>query len=194
MKFRSDFESAAGDQTEAAPLTVAGGKDLGNQSLGLGIALLLDIAAVLVFHCAGRCTELLEQHADPLQDIERLKAGDDTANPVLFGQRAIGIDADDGADIGWAEIAVDLQFLVGCQRRHRFRHGLVGTEHGKVRQIQSLGLNDGTGNCRCCRFKADAEEDDLPLRVVLGQLDRIQWRIDDADVGAAGFFFEQAGR
>ena len=84
------------------------------------------------------------------------------------------------------------QFSEDKQRLHRGRNQHVGDEQREVVDVVVIGLPRGHGIRGCRGFKADRKEDDLPVGILLGEFQRIERRVDDANVGAFGLGVEQA--
>ena len=73
----------------------------------------------------------------------------------------------------------------------RIEHGFDGRHDGdvirqdrEVRDAEIAGAQNGQGGRRRRRFEADREEDDLAIRFAARELQRVERRIDHADVGA----------
>ena len=62
----------------------------------------------------------------------------------------------------------------------------LADEHGEVGQTTSTRLVDGHGVGRRRRLETDGEEDDLTVGLGFGDVDRIERRVHDPDVGSAG--------
>ena len=62
----------------------------------------------------------------------------------------------------------------------------MGDQQRKVLQPLPLGQMNAHGIGRSRGLKAHAEEDHLLVGVLDGEVDGIERRVDDADVGAAG--------
>ena len=103
-----DAQAAVGQLAETAPLEARTQLEhLGNQPLRLAVALACDSAGKLILDAAAPLVQLLHQHADRLQHIERLEARDHHRPLVLLGEILIRPAADHGADVRGADEAVD---------------------------------------------------------------------------------------
>ena len=80
--------AAFGDDADAAPGAIGDFEDLGQQLLRGAVAFEGDDAAVGVLDFVPAGFELNDGAANAVEQIERLKAGDDQGNAVLFGDAA----------------------------------------------------------------------------------------------------------
>src|SRR5437762_9120355 len=76
-EFPSQFVSALGNRSDAAPFAVADFEYLMDQVQRDSIPITLDDAGVLVLDVSSAGFKLADGHENPLKQIERLKAGDD---------------------------------------------------------------------------------------------------------------------
>ena len=67
----------------------------------------------------------------------------------------------------------------------------MGNKHGEVSHAKAFCLCDCHGVCRRCRLKADAEEDDLSVRILTCELQCVQGRVYDAYIAAFALDAEQ---
>src|SRR5450755_3384432 len=82
-------QGALRDEAQPPPLKVRTQREhLGHHLERAEVALLGDDSLVLVLHLASAAAELLEDHQDRLQDVERLEARDDDRAPVVDGDEA----------------------------------------------------------------------------------------------------------
>ena len=157
---------------------VARFENLGQQGLGLAVPLRADHPPVLGFDPRLAGHDLAGQHQHPLQHVERFEAGDHAGDRMLLGQRPVGLGADHRRDVGRAEVAVDLEFRIVGQHRHRCRHGLVGAQDQEVGQPLAPGVDHRPGDGRRGGFEADPEKDHALLGMFLGQGHRVEGRVD----------------
>src|SRR5574341_613315 len=97
--FVLEREAAPRDLAQAAPLAGADAEDLADQLLGLAVALAADRAGILVLDLCPPLFKLLHAQEDPLEDIQRLEAGDDDGNPVALCNHLILRRAHHRADV-----------------------------------------------------------------------------------------------
>ncbi len=147
---------------------IAGFKNLSQQGLGLEVTFGLDDPAVFTFNPCLAGQNLLHQHLNPAQHIQGLEPGHHTGHCIEFGQGAVGIRTDHRADMGRAEIAIDLKFGITGQGRHGCRHGFMCAEDKKVLQTTLLGGEQAAGHGRCRGFKPDAKKDQGFVRIFFG--------------------------
>jgi hypothetical protein len=158
------------------------------------IPLALHSASVLVLDDRATRLELADRHQDALEQIERLEAGDHDRDVVSLGDRLVLRPAHDGADVAGGEERLDLARRRLEDRGHRRRHQDVADQDGEVVQTEPGGLGNGHGVGRRRRLEADGEEDDLPVRICGRDPHRVQRRVDDPHIGAAGLEREQVRR
>ncbi len=111
-------QSAGGDDADAPPLVVDDLEHLLDEGLRLGVALPLDRAGVLVLDLVASRLELLDEHVDPLEEVERLEAGDDDGDMILRRQRLVLSVAGDGADVPRRQEALHAVVGRGGDRLH----------------------------------------------------------------------------
>ena len=68
----------------------------------------------------------------------------------------------------------------------RERHRLVCREDAEVLEALLLGAKDGRGDERDGGLEADGDEDDLLVGLLLGERERVERGVDDADVAPVG--------
>jgi hypothetical protein len=81
------------------------------------------------------------------------------------------------------------RFEQGLERRH---DGDVVAEDREVWGALGLGLEHGERRARHGGLEAEAEEDDLALRMAAGEGERIERRVDDAHIRPLGLGLHQA--
>ena len=106
-EFGSDGKTRIGNRSQPAPRGVARLKYLLDQLACYGIAVCIDAAAVGVVDRRPAFDNHLDQHADALQDIDRLKPGDHARGLELIDQKPKGCQACDGSDVTRQDKAVD---------------------------------------------------------------------------------------
>ena len=124
----------------------------------------------------------LDQHADALQNIDRLKSRDHAWGPKLIDQKAKGYQACDGGDVARQDKAVDSGLGVVGNRAQRRWRGLVGAIDREVLESACIGLQDGGGDGGRCGLKADAHKDDRAIGVVFGDIECIEWGVHNANI------------
>ena len=77
--------------------------------------------------------------------------------------------------------AVDGRFGVVGDRTQGRRRGLVSAVDREVLEPACVGLQD-SGNGGRCGLKADAHKDDRTFGILLGNVERVERRVDDADI------------
>ena len=78
----------------------------------------------------------------------------------------------------------------GAQRRRR---GLVGAIDREVQKPARLGLQDGGGDGGRRSLKAHAHKNDRAIRVLLGNVERVERGVDDANVTPCRFLRSERG-
>lgn len=106
-EFGSDGKTRSRNRPQPAPRGVAWLKHLLDQLARYGIAVCIDATAVGVVDCGPVLDNHLDQHADALQDIDRLKPGDYAGGLELIDQKPKGCQACDGSDVTRQDKAVD---------------------------------------------------------------------------------------
>ena len=187
------LQAAVGDEAQAAPLEVRTQlEDLGHHLERAQVALVGDDAPVLVLDLAAALGELAQDHRDRLQDVQRLEAGDRDRLAVVGGDELERPRADDRRDVARTDEAVEPQVGRLEQRPQRRHDRDVAAHAGEV--LDALGpraLQRQRGRRRG-RLEPDREEHHLAVGVLLGDPQRVQRRVDHADVGARGLGLEQA--
>ena len=181
-EFGSDGKTRIGNRPQPAPRGVAWLKHLLDQLARYEIAICIDAAAVGVVDRRPVLDNHLDQHADALQNIDRLKSRDHARGIELVDQKAKGRQARDGSDVTRQDKAVDGRLGVVGDRTQSRRRGLVSTVDREVLEPASVGLQDSGGNGGRCGLKADAHKDDRAFGILLGNVECVERRVDDADV------------
>ena len=145
-------------------------------------------ARVLVFHAGGfavevACQKLREQHVHGLKDVQRFESRDDGGFVVLCGQKVKSLRAHDRGNMPRRDEAVNVGVAAVDERLEWRFDGNVVAEHREVGHVAYAGSLQ-----RCCGggrggFEADAKEDDFLGGVFFGELEGIEGRVDEADVG-----------
>ena len=181
-EFGSDGKTRIGNRSQPAPRGVARLKYLLDQLARYGVAVCIDATAVGVANRGPVLDNHLDQHADALQDIDRLKPGNYAGGIELVDQKAKGRQARDGSDVTGQDKAVDGRLGVVRDRTQSRRRGLVSTVDREVLEPARVGLQDSGGNGGRCGLKADAHKDDRAFGILLGNVECVERRVDDADV------------
>ena len=194
-----DAQTAVGDGSQAAPLERSPQLEhLRHQGLRLEIAVVRNAAGELILHLRPAVVQLAHQHAHGLQHVERLEAGDHHRPLVFLCEKIVGTAADDGAHVRRADESVDAH---GTQLAHvgRIENALDGrgcehmvAKHAEVPEPQGFRLPDRDRGRRRGSLKSDGEENDLPVGIVLRDVDGLGAGINHADVASLGARFQQA--
>ncbi|OPZ83305.1 MAG: hypothetical protein BWY76_02334 [bacterium ADurb.Bin429] len=148
----------------------------------------------MVLHLGAALFKLAHRHGDALQQVQRLKAGNDDGHAELLCQRFILIHTHHRADMPGGEEAVHAVARRGEQRSDGRRHEHVGHEQRKVRHPQRFRPRHRQRVGGGGRFKAHREEDHLAIGMLPREGKGIQRRVDDAHVAAVGFHREEVFR
>ena len=159
-----------------------------------GVAVRIDAAAVSVIDRGPPLDNHLDQHANALQDIDRLKPGNHARRLEFVDQKAKGRHARDGGDMARQDKTVDGRLGVVGDRAQRRRRGLMGAVDREVLKSARICFQDCGGDGRRRGLKADAHKDDRAIGVVLGNIERIERGIDDADVAPGCLLRGKRGR
>ena len=176
--------AAPRDLPEAPPAPVGDDEDVLDHLQGGRVAVADDRAGVLVLDRRLAPLELRHRGEDALQEVEGLEAGDHDRDAVLRADRLVVAVAGDGADVAGGEEALDLDPVRGEQRLEGGRHQHVRDEGGEVREALRLRPVDGHGVGGGRRLEPDREEDDPAVRVLPGEAQRVEGRVDDPHVPA----------
>src|SRR5664279_2029465 len=183
--------AAAGDHPDAPPRAVGAGEHVGQHRLGRGVAVGTDRTGVGVLDLVLAGFQLPHGQPDALQDVQRLESGHHDRHLVLLRQRRVLRRAHHAADVTGGQKCLYPAGLGLHDGRDRRRHQHVGHQQREVGDPEPLGLVHGHRVRRCGGLEPDAEEDDLPVRVLLRDLQRVQRGVDDADVAAVTLDPEQ---
>ena len=146
---------------------------------------------VLVLHLAAAGGELAQDHLDRLEDVERLEAGDHHRLAVVGGDELERPRADHRRHVPRPHEAVEAQ--VGrLQQRPQRRHDQHVVAHARevaqALRLRALQRERGGGGRR---LEADREEHHLAVRVLAGDAQGVERRVDHPHVGALGLRLEQ---
>ena len=192
-KLGTNGESRSRNRSQPAPRGIARLKYLLDQLARHRVAVGIDAATVGVVDRGLPLNNHLDQHADTLQDVDRLKSRYHAWSLKLVDQKAKGGQARDGGDVARQDKAVDGGLGVvgdGAQRRRR---GLVGAIDREVQKPARLGLQDGGGDGGRRSLKAHAHKNDRAIRVLLGNVERVERGVDDANVTPCRFLRSERG-
>ena len=103
----ADGKARVGNRPQPAPRGVAWLKHLLDQLARHGVAVCVDATAVGVVDRGPVLDNHLDQHADTLQDVDRLKSRYHAWSLKLVDQKAKGGQARDGGDVARQDKAVD---------------------------------------------------------------------------------------
>ena len=127
-----------------------------------------------------------------LQQIERFETGNGDRLAVMPGNEIVGPRADHHADMAGPDKSVQPQVGRIEDRLDRWNDRDVIAEQREVACPLGTRLDQRHRRARHRGFEAEAEEHHLPLRVLAGQRQRVQRRIDHPHVGALGLRLQQA--
>ena len=188
------LQRALRDEAEAAPLEVRPQLEhLGHHLERAQVALVRDDARVLVLDlAAARRASWRRIICDRLQDVERLEARDHDRLAVVGGDELERPRADDRRDVAGADEAVEPQ--VGrleqrAQRRHD-RH-VVADARRSSRTPSALARFSVSAVDGAVVSKPIAKKTTSRSGFSRGDPQRVERRVDHADVGALGLGLEQ---
>ena len=147
---------------------------------------------ILILDGAAAGAQLLEEHGDRLQDVERLEPGDNDRQAVALRNPAIGMGPDHGRDVTRTDETVEPHVGRVENGLDRRQNRDVVAEHGEVQQSLVPRAEHGDGGGRRGGLEADGEEDDVAVGVADGELQGVERRIDHPHVGAGRLGIEQA--
>ena len=96
-------DAAAGDDAQAPPGGVLGGKDLGQQLPGPGVGGNLNRPGIDVVHQRLALLELAQDRFYPQEHVHGLKSRDRAGEAEFGGDEVVGLGPDDGGDVAGAE-------------------------------------------------------------------------------------------
>ena len=188
-----EAEPALGDLADAAPAPGHDPEHLGHHLARRRIARPPDGAGVLVLDLGAARLQLPDAEIDALEDVERLEAGDHDRHAVAAGDRLVLVEAHDRADVAGGEEALDAVGRAAEDRGHRRRHEDVRDEQREVGDALALRPERGHGVGRRRGLEADGEEDDLASGIAARDVERVERRVDDADIAAVRPRGEEVG-
>ena len=181
-----------GDEAKPPPLEVrAQFHDLVDHLEGLEVAVPGDDPRVLVLHLAAAVPELDHELVDGGEDVEGLEAGAHERLVVVAGDELVGLAADDRRDVARAEETVEAHVGGVEDRLDGGDDRDVVAEDGEVLEAVRGGAQHRHGGRGRRRLEADGHEDHLLVRVLPGDLERVEGGVDHADVGALGLGVEE---
>ena len=165
-------EAAHRDIAETPPVSIRFFEHIPHDLPGLQVSFPFDAAPVLDRHGIPSFVALFDDHQYARQDIDRLESRYD-GGPAGLRDGPIGVGADDRAHMSRTEESVHLEERILQEGVDR-RGNVLWAE--KRRDCLSLfaGGHNGGGHRRCCRFKPDPHEEDVPVGMLLRQGDRVR--------------------
>jgi hypothetical protein len=124
---------------------------------------------------------------DRLKDVERLEARDDDGLDVARRDELERPRADHRRDVAGPDEPVEAQVGRVEQRAQRRDDRHVRADAREVRDCLCLGALERERGGGRRGLEPDRVEDDLALRVLARDPQRVERRVDHADVGALGF-------
>ena len=110
---------------------------------------------------------------------------------IVAGDKAVGFGADHHTDVAGGEKGVDTVVRLIQQTAQGRQQGDVLTEKEEVFDVALPRLTQGEGGGGHGGFETETEKDHLTLRVLLRQPQGVHRRVNDANIGAAGFRLQQ---
>ena len=180
------------DEAEAAPLEVGSQLHrLADRLRRHHVAVPRNHARVLVLHLGTALRQLHHEHVDGLQDVQRLESGHHHGLAVVTGDELVRPAADHRGHMPRPDETVEPQIRRvqdGLDRRDD-RH--VIAEHREVLQPLRRGADHRHRGGRRGGLEPDRHEHDLLVRVLPGDLQRVQRRVHHPDIGALGVGVEE---
>ena len=158
------------------------------------VAAIAHHSLVLVLHLGPTLRQLAQQHGDTLENVDRFEPCGHERQAVLTRHELVRAGADHGAHVAGAEEPVELHAGRIEDRFHRRNDGHVVAEDREVLHVAFPRLHDGDGRGGSRGLEPDGEEHHVAVGFVLGDGERIEWGVDDPNVGALGLGFEQRAR
>ena len=189
----ADAVAAARDLAQAAPGGGTGFEHLVDSSQRHGVALGHDPAGIGDLDVGAPLVQLAHDHGDTLQHVHWLEPGNDPGDAVILGQEAVRLRPDDGGHMPWQNERIQLQRWIVDDDLQRPRHVFMGTVHGEVCEPHGARPLDGHGHQGRGGFEAHADENDLPIRVLLRQAQSVQRRVDDLHRAPRRLLGQQTG-
>ena len=182
------------DVADAAPPAVADLEHLAHHRLRVRVAGVRHRARIRVLDLGLPGLELLRAGVDPLEDVDRLEAGDHDRHVVAARDRLVLGGPHDRADVPGGEEAVDATIVVGEDRLDGRRDEHVRDQQREVPHALAPGLVDRERVTGRGGLEADGEEHDLAIGQAPRERERVQRRVDDAHVAALGLRGAQVDR
>ena len=180
------------DDADAAPWGIDGLVDFGERAARGGAARRLHDALVFILDARLAFRRLLQEAHERAQDGHGREAGHDAGRMKFVRDELEDVEPSDDRDMARQQEAVDADFRVREERPQRWRHELLRREQVDVLEPRLLGREHERGGRRSRRLEADSEEDDFLGGVFASDGQRVERRIDDADVGALGLCLGKA--
>src|SRR3989338_4565124 len=144
-ELRPQPQPAPGNPPQAAPLAVADFEDFFHDLLGGAVAFAGHGADVLVFGFGAALFELLDEHGDGFEQVERLEAPHDDGHAKVAAQGLVLPVAHHRADVPGGDEALHAVHGRAEQQAHRPPHPHVGDEQRKILQAFPPRLPGGPG-------------------------------------------------
>ena len=111
---------------------------------------------------------------------------------MVAGDELVGVRADDGADMSRTQKRINAAMRVGDEHLQRGGHEFMAGIDAEVAQARGDGVGGSYGDGRRGCLEADADEDDLALGVLAGDVERLHRRVHDPDIRARGARISEA--
>ena len=181
------------DDADATPRGIDGLVDLGQRAARGGTARRLHDAFVFILDARLAFRRLLQEAHERAQDRDGREAGHDAGRMKFVRDELEDVKPRHDRDMARQQEAVDADFWIHEERPQRWRHKLLRREQVDVLKPRLLGCEHESGSRRGRRLEADSEEDDFFLWIFACDGQRVERRIDDADVGTLGLCLGEAG-
>ena len=158
----------------------------------LRIAVARDDAAILILDLGAPFGDLRDDHEDRLEKVDRLEAGDYDRLAIIARDEVVGSGSDNHADMAGTDKSVEPHVGVVEQRLDRLRNGDVIAEQREIVDSLLDRLEDRQRGRRHRRFETQREKDDFAPRIGPRDGERVERRIDQADIGPLGLGLEHA--
>ena len=180
---------------ESAPSAIDEGEHFRHQIARGDVALVPHRAGVLIFDLGAALFELRHTHRHALQQVHRLKAGDDYRHFEFLHERPVLVDTHDRAHVARRQKSLHAIVVGGKYRLDSGRNAHVRDNNGKIGDLEARGLMHSHCGGRRGGFKAHGKEHHLARGFAAREVERIERRINHTHIGADGARVEKiAGR